>query len=805
MDKLEKITKISHDGTLTIAVGSSRKELNWKNREMLWSQLVDKLKKTTRTQETYAEYKAMPKSQQDDIKDVGGFVGGTLKGGRRKADSVSWRQIITLDADFIKGDLLSAVDSLFGYGYVAYSTHKHRPDAPRIRLVIPLKRPVSPEEYSAVARRIAADISIDFFDDTTYEPHRLMYWPSTSSDGEYLFHHNDAEWANPDEYLNRYVDWKDPSYWPESSRQQKVRRRLADKQGDPLTKPGIIGAFNRTYPVSEAISTFLSDVYEPTGDGRYTYLAGSTTGGLVLYDTDTFCYSHHGTDPIGGLLVNAFDLVRIHKFGLQDEDAEEGTPVVRLPSYLAMQDFALADDAVKVELAETKLRNAAEDFDIEETEDDWTKKLEFNKNGEIKPSIKNMTLILRNDPNLKGAAYDEHKNAQVLLSAAPWRKPTDWQGMNWGDADDAALRGYIERVYSLYSPSKMDDALATVSRERSFHPVREYLDGLPEWDGIPRVEHLLIDYLGADDSLYVREATKKTLVAAVARVMHPGCKFDYMLVLNGPQGVGKSTLFQRLGGKWFSDSLTMQDTKDKTGPEKLQGYWIVEIGELAGIRKVEVESVKSFLSRQHDIYRPAYGRRTVELPRQCVVVGSTNNAMGFLRDVTGNRRFWPVTVKGVNPEKAPWNISQEVVDLIWAEALQIWRDGEQLFLTGDAAAEAFDAQRAAMEADERVGMVEDYLNTLLPMNWHEMDLPSRREFLYGDFGKSELQTGMVRDRVCVTEIWCECFCKDRANLTRRDMDEIQGLLLQLDGWKRYDGKLRFSIYGIQKAFVRDEQ
>jgi putative DNA primase/helicase len=209
---------LKHDGKITIAVGRSRKETNWKNKEMFWSELVSKLRETKRTDETYEEYKKLSKSDKDEIKDVGGFVGGTLKGGRRKADSIVWRQIITLDADFVKGDLWSAVESIFGYGCVMYSTHSHTPTKPRLRLVIPLKRAVTPDAYQAIARRIAADIGIDFFDDTTYQPHRLMYWPSTSKDGEYVFKYLDEEWLDPDEVLNRYSDWKDSSYWPESSK-----------------------------------------------------------------------------------------------------------------------------------------------------------------------------------------------------------------------------------------------------------------------------------------------------------------------------------------------------------------------------------------------------------------------------------------------------------------------------------------------------------------------------------------------------------------------------------------------------------
>lgn len=340
-------TKLKFDGPITIATGRSRKETSWKNQEMQWSQLVFKLSHTTRTPETYAEYVAMAKSEQDQRKDVGGFVGGTLKNGRRKAENVTWRQVVTLDADFAQGDLLASVEILLGCSCVVYSTHKHSPEKPRLRLVLPLQRPVTPDEYQAISRRIAADLGIDFFDDTTYQPHRLMYWPSTSADGEFVFRYLDDPWLSPDEVLARYSDWQDQSLWPESSRAKSARQKLAEKQGDPLEKEGWIGAFCRAYGVEEALEAFLSEVYEPAGDGRYTFINGSTTGGLVVYDDGKFAYSHHGTDPISGQLVNAFDLVRIHKFGIQDDDVKPDTPVTKLPSFKAMIALAEADPQVQ--------------------------------------------------------------------------------------------------------------------------------------------------------------------------------------------------------------------------------------------------------------------------------------------------------------------------------------------------------------------------------------------------------------------------------------------------------------------------
>lgn len=190
----------------------------------------------------------------------------------------------------------------------------------------------------------------------------------------------------------------------------------------------------------------------------------------------------------------------------------------------------------------------------------------------------------------------------------PWKHPSKY----WRDADDAQLVSYIDTNYGTFSQRNYQIAVTKVADDYSYHPIREYLKRLPTWDVIPRVDTLLIDYLGADNNDYVKAVTRKTLCAAVCRVLNPGCKFDSMLVLNGPQGIGKSTLIAKLAGEWFSDSLSLNDTKDKTAAEKLQGYWILEIGELAGLRKAEVETLRSFLSRQNDIYRASFGRRLLQ-------------------------------------------------------------------------------------------------------------------------------------------------------------------------------------------------
>lgn len=785
---------------LKLSIGNSRMDKKWNAVEMELSEFRDRISQTKRTAETVEQYRKLGKAKQDDIKDVGGFVLGTLKGGRRKKDCVLTRSGLSLDMDYATPGIIEQIEMFFSFHCLFYSTHKHTPEKPRLRLIIPLSREVTPDEYCAVARKVADEIGIELFDDTTYEPSRLMYWPSTSSDGEFVFREVEGEPLDPDEVLAKYTDWHNTAEWPVSKRQQSVVQRDIKKQADPLEKPGTVGAFCRTYSVADAIDTFIPDVYKHSAmPGRYDYIPADSQAGVVLYE-DKFAYSHHATDPACGKLMNAFDVVRIHKFGSLDARADVDTDPAKLPSFKAMQEFAVQDERVKIQLAKERVGLAQAEFDEEFDEENWQTLLELDKTGKVKDTLNNIANIIRYDPNLKAIVYNEFKSTIDVVGELPWKQVKP----GWSDADLANAKLYFERVYGIWSPTKFKDALlAVVSGERLYHPIKEYFATL-QWDGVERVDTLLIDYMGADDSPYVRAVTRKALTAAVARIYEPGIKFDSMLVISGPQGMGKSTFFALLGKEWFSDSLSIADMRDKTASEKLQGYWILEIAEMNGIKKVDVETVKSFISRTDDKFRQAYGTVVESHPRTNIIVGSSNSDSGFLRDITGNRRFWPVNVSGEGKHH-PWEL--ESVDQIWAEAIVRYREGEELYLKGSVAAEAYIRQQEAMESDDREGIVEEYLERLLPADWAGMDLYQRRSYLGGsEFGGSAAVGTVRREKVCIMEIWCECFGKERQNLKRTDSYEIEGILKKLGGWLRTTetktGKTHFPIYGPQKTFVR---
>ena len=785
-----------------IATAQSRLSKRWKNTETTWPEIVERLRQTTRTSETLAEYKNMTKADKDARKDVGGFVGGSLREGRRKAENVIDRSLICLDIDYADVDFVDLVKSKILCEWVIYSTHSHTEDSPRFRIVLPLDKPITPDQYGAVSRMIAKQIGIDMFDDTTYEPHRLMYWPSTPQDGVYIFERNEGPYIVAEDVLGLYKDWRDTSFWPVSSRANRARDREIKKQGDPLEKQGLIGAFCRAYPIQEAISEFLSGIYEGES-ARYTFKGGSTVGGVVVYD-DKFIYSHHGTDPCSGQLCNAWDMVRLHKFGIKDDDVPENAPSNKRPSHIAMQGFASQDQRVKRLMIEERMVDVNAEFgvvgevedQIQEIDNTWIDELETTKKGELAKTIDNFKIILANDPNLKGLVGIDEFNAGrlCLLRDCLWGSK---RGSEWSDNDDAILRLYIEKNYGLYAPKKLEDAFNSVTLENSFHPVRSYLDKLA-WDGIERVDRLFIDYLGAEDSEYVKAVTRKSLCAAIARIYKPGVKFDNVVILSGEQGIGKSYLLSKLGGCWFNDSIN--SLQGKEAYELIQGSWIIELGELKAFRGAASEVIKHFLSKTHDTFRGAYERRTKTHPRQCVFFGTTNHE-AFLSDATGDRRSWPIELDKARIVKSIFdNLTDDDIDLIWAEAKYLWEKGEQLFLDREMTEEAQKVQEKHYDEPEIAGLILDFAERQVPVNWDDYSLVERRSYWFNlDNGEITEQELVERTQICALEVWCELLHGDPKNLDRRKSKEINDVFRRSRVWR--NKYIRTKPYGGQKGFL----
>ncbi len=767
---------------LDISFGLNRTDVNWKPTPMEWDAFVEVLRRVRRTDETMEEFDHMDKTNKDKIKNGKAFVGGLVKGGRRKKGNIINRWLITLDADNADEYFADKVAFLIGqYAYVLYSTHSSRPNKLKYRLVCPVDHAICPDQYAAVSRKIAYLIGMHYFDKTTYDVHRLMYLPSCSKDAKEVFIENLGPPVDVDYILGLYIDWHNPAEWPRHIDEDKDITASLKVLGNPKDKQGTIGQFCNVYGMVEGIEKFLFDVYEATGDeNRWTFRGGSSFGGMRIYD-NSWAYSEHQSDPANtGHCLNIFDLVRIHKFGFMDKDVKEHTPITKYPSYQAMMEFVANDPEVKKALMQ-EIRN---EFQILESDEDLEDSIEFNPKTTLPyPTAKNAEILLRCGEFKGILAYDAFGNTEVIRGPLPWRgleRPL-CEYEPWLGADDNRLEHYFDKKYEFKSAKTLRNAFTEVVHMNAFHPIKEYLNPLT-WDGTQRIDRMMPNYLGADDTHYVRSVTRIMFVAAVKRIYEPGCKFDEMLVLVGPQGSGKSSILAKLGRKWFSDSL--RSFENKEAGEHLQNGWIFEISELSAMKKSEVEEVKAFISKTDDRYRVAYDRQVSEFPRKCVFIGTTNNR-NFLKDTTGNRRFLPVNV---DPTKAIYNhwehLTDAVIDQIWAEALYLYNAGESIRLDQEATMEAERQQQRHMEQDTREGIIQEWLESPVQA------------------GFPAVSPGELRKRVCATQILIECLGSKLSDLRPHHSKEICDIMRKMPGWKELEKRVRVDHYGQQTAFER---
>ena len=792
-----------------ISTAKSRKSKDWKEKAVTWEKFLELFKTPKVGKETMDEYLALPKDRQDALKDVGGFVGGTLKDGIRKAQNVLSRSLITLDLDNMTesdtADVFQTLD-LIGYKALVYSTRKHQSHKPRLRIVFPLETECSKEEYEPIARMLGSRIGIDLCDPTTFEASRLMYFPSICKGADYVYKAFDGEEVNAEKVLGLYHDWKNIAEWPKCQSENLLIRREITKQGNPLEKSGLIGAFCNAYDIPSAIEHFLSGIYLPTDrPDRWTYADGSTTGGAVLYDNDTFMYSHHATDPISGILVNAFDLVRLHKFGDLDEKASANTKEENKPSFKAMCSFVNNDPTARSTLDLERMKafemvSTEEGGSEELTKDDlsWMADLKRNEDRRVLPTIRNLETIMQNDFNIKGKIYsDSFTGRNYCGGAVPWDKTGAHE---WTDEDDCGLIGYIETAYAVYHKDKCYTALTNVLRNNRINSVADYLNSL-SWDGVERAETLFIDYLGAEDNCYTREVTLKTLLACAIRAYKFGAKYDNMLILTGEQGIGKSTILEKLGKDWFADFKAR--TVGKEAEEAIAGKWIVEMGELAALNKQESEDIKQFLSMKSSYHREAYGRRSIEHKRKCVFFG-TSNKDEFLRDETGNRRFYPLPVGVKKHKKNIWkDLTGSEIDQIWAEiafkvdaCLGDYDALQYQVLSEESNKILAELHEEFMEQDPIQSMVEKFAATQVPVKWMDMDIAQRITFLEGNMVyDGEL---MNLPYLSPQNIHCELLKMPLGSLKRLDSHRYLRCIKVIKGTKK--ARLRDENYGQVRCY-----
>lgn len=411
----------------------------------------------------------------------------------------------------------------------------------------------------------------------------------------------------------------------------------------------------------------------------------------------------------------------------------------------------------------------------------------LNQQNIIKQTIANACEAIEYDEKLwNHIKYNELSYSPFVCGSLPWETEDTYR--EWNNSDDSNLKAYIEARYGIKSMDKIMEALNIVANRNRFNPVVDMLESTYKnsWDGKRgHIEDLLPDYLGVEKKQYTTECMKLFMLGAICRAHYPGCKFDYMPVLLGKQGIGKSTFLRLLSmnNSWYNDNFnTVEGDK---APEKLRGMWMVELAELLATKKAkEVESIKAFLTSTVDTYRPPYGRRTEQRPRVCVFAGTTNNDR-FLTDRTGNRRFLPIVTRIEHVKKSMFDNKEEVLrdfENAWGEAMQLFYEANRkpsLVLPVELQDFVEDCQSEYMEEDVRVGIIQEWLD------------------------KTE------EPRVCVAMLYEEALGYERQKPSRFESNELHSIMANcIKGWEKIrnsnGGRAKCGKYGAQVCYVRKE-
>lgn len=701
----------------------------WQVQESSLSSFYTKLSQPARSTETRQNYLALSKREQDRLKDVGGFVGGTLRGGMRRNGHVVGRELITLDLDNVEpggSQRVIRILETLGCGFAVYSTRKHAPESPRLRVILPLTVPLSEDEYEPAARYAAKiiDPTMTLFDRTTFEACRMMYWPSVCSDGEYVFYYADKPYVDGRALLSLF-NWQDVLSWPTCPDEGAAVKRSAQKQQDPTTKEGIVGAFCRVYDVCSAIDKFLPDIYVPVDrcDDRYTFTGGSTSGGAVLYEDGKFLYSHHATDPAGGQLCNAFDLVRLHLFGEQDADAKPGTPVGRLPSWQVMTKFAEKDPAVHEQKVSDRAEAIKRDFapmiaahsspsepcnavsstgvsqpcqtvntgfGVQDVGDVMKQLAEMLEDG----SRKVTSPLIEAAMNAMGLRVGRNEITNALAIAG---MPDVYSLQEAPNILPVLISDFLRGNDVNAAPETVAQYISVIADKNRFNPVRTWLTCYP-WDGCDRwpVVYEILGIEGQQNTKY-QTYIRKWFMQSVAMAMNDLARprsADGALVLQGEQGCGKTLFFRKMasgGANWFAEGVSI-DFTNKDTVIKGTSAWITELGELDSTLKREQSALKAFITAESDDIRLPYARSSVKRAR-CTSFCGTVNPENFLRDETGSRRFWVIPVKKIDVDTL-LHISPDTVHQIWLQAYSEWLcDPEQYRLGRE--------DRKQLESDNR--------------------------------------------------------------------------------------------------------
>lgn len=771
-------TKTAADLTIDLSVAPSVSSRRWEAATLTWERLVDRA------------------HHPESVKDCGGYVAGRLKGTARRKGQVEYRSAVTLDAD-AASETLPAVVAGLGLRALVHSTYSHTRAHPRYRVIFPIMGPgLSEEEYPRVARGLMEALGEAQFDPGSTQPERLMFWPATATPDEYEVVECQGETATAQGLLRDFGGFQaTPDHMPGSKR-------------DPLSLPGVAGAFNRVYDMARAVAEFHLP-YDPVeGEpDRWHYTPAESEGGVIVYP-DGYVFSNHASDPAYGRALSMFDLVALHVYGGEDRAAgvpQSTAPADRPSIQRAMREFAARPEIV-TELVAADFADVDGDEDGARGLPEWV--LEFHlhpKTGKPLDDVHNWDLLMKHDPVLRGLARNDMDLTTVTRRQFPWRTVEAGKTDALTNADRAQISAHLQRAYNMPRPAQeqLNGVIDMVAQDHAFHPVVEYLEGL-EWDGISRVETYLP---GAQDD-YTRRVARLVAVQAVARALDPGVKVDNCLILTGRQGLGKSWFVETMARGWTCTLGPIEGGGLRDTVMAMTRSWVTVADEGFAMKKADAEALKQFVTLTHDVIRLPYAREHVKLPRRQVIWGTTNDAV-FLRAQEGNRRFLIVEVA----EKLDFGkYSDEYVNQVWAEAVHIWKtsrdkyglkDNPELFLSSEEEAAAESVRSMATEEDSMTGLIQAYLDTLVPENWVEMSPEERISWLRDEEQGIIVSGTHPIDVVCSLEIWEIALQRERGKHSRVDILQITNALKQLPGWFGPMPKpTRLPFYGPQRVFAR---
>lgn len=773
---------ISEDHEFEITTAPNRDSRHWTRSTVTWGEILEWMQSPAKTKACGNYVLGVFGVTTVRHKEPGGSISDPCTNMHRTKVAVEYRSALTLDVDYPKPNFLEVVKRELGCAALIHTTYSSTPEEPRYRLIIPLSRDVSPDEYHTAAAAIMQLLGEKQFDEGSVQPERYMFRPSEQKKGFFSFLELGGPAADVEELLANFKQDLSDIPAPKAGRSKR----------DPFGIEGTVGAFNRAYERMEDLIAEYDLPYEDAGTDRWQLVGATAAAGMSLV-APGLVFSHHANDPAYGQTCSAFDLARLHMFGMLDENTNAKTPVNRLPSTLAMQEMATQDMRVMMEVLGDDFSTELEATDEAISQSDW--RLGFSvdsKTGVPRDIIHNWDLIANNDPALQGLYYNELSLAIESDRDLPWREVTeDRRTFDAGDRSSLAM--HIERAYAL-RPARayLDDIVSDKARNRRVNPVRDYLDGLV-WDGKPRVETCLP---GVRATPFTRLAARKSITAAVARMYEPGVKWDHMLVFYGLEGLGKSYWVEKMSRGY---SAPLGKIGDKDTLLIMQRSWIITADEGHSLRKADFDAQKEFLTRTADVFRAPYEREVAVHKRHGVIWGSTNDDV-FLRRQEGNRRFLIVKTEDKVDFEA---LTPEYVDQVWAEALTLYRAGEQLWLTDEEGALAATHREAFTEEDALSGIIQEYVDTKVPDDWEHLSPMDRQMWLMnsGD-GMTPLGTNNI-DQVCSVQIWTEAMGRRYGDHKRVDLLEINTALKQIPGWTQIPGRHRVPGYGPQSVFQRE--